>query len=494
MLALLLQACADPAPDEIRFAMGSAPSTLDPRYATDAASARVVRLLYQAPVDFDAAFNVIPQLTEVIRDSDRRYRLRIIGAPTFSDGRPLTASDIAATYRAVLDETMASPHSGSLAHIANIEVLDERTLVFDLARADLLFAGRLVVGVMPAEVATADATAFTAIGSGPFTLLARPHDGELLLQRRHDGQHLRLLTVKDPTVRALKLARGEVDILQGDLAPELLGWLARRDDIDIVADAGTTFSYIGINLQDPVLARHEVRQALAQAIDREALVRYLLQGHARLGNSVLVPAHWAVPADLPSFSYDPAAARALLASLGYDRELPLTLGYKTSTDPLRQRIAAVLQQQLAEVGIKLKIEANDFGTFYGDIIAGRFQLYGLSWVGLKLPDHFRYAFHSASAPPAGANRGRFVDYEVDRLLEAADAAPDEAAMVTLLGAAQRRIASQLPYLPLWYEDTVAAVSGRVTGYAVRGDGAWDSLVSVEPVAQVRTGTRLTATP
>ncbi len=98
------------------------------------------------------------------------------------------------------------------------------------------------------------------------------------------------------------------------------------------------------------------------------------------------------------------------------------LQYKTSTDPVRIRIATVIQQQLADVGIDLQLLSYDWGTFYGDIKAGRFQMYSLAWVGIKTPDIFRYAFYSDSLPPEGANRGRLADARVDQLIEAAEQA------------------------------------------------------------------------
>jgi len=90
-----------------------------------------------------------------------------------------------------------------------------------------------------------------------------------------------------------------------------------------------------------------------------------------------------------------------------------------SFDPFRIRLATILQQQLAEAGIQVTVSSYDWGTFFGDIKAGRFQLYSLAWVGIKSPDIFRYAFHSDALPPAGANRGRFSDVQVDHLIDAA---------------------------------------------------------------------------
>ncbi len=105
---------------------------------------------------------------------------------------------------------------------------------------------------------------------------------------------------------------------------------------------------------------------------------------------------------------------------GYTDERIRCSNYKTSTDPVRVRIATVIQQQLAEVGIDMRLSSYDWGTFFGDIKAGRFQMYSLAWVGIKTPDIFRYAFHSSSLPPEGANRGRLASAAVDRLIEAAE--------------------------------------------------------------------------
>jgi peptide/nickel transport system substrate-binding protein len=88
-------------------------------------------------------------------------------------------------------------------------------------------------------------------------------------------------------------------------------------------------------------------------------------------------------------------------------------------------------------------------------------------------------FHSASVPPAGANRGRFADPVVDAMLDTA-AAAEPARQADLYRQAQRRIHAELPYVPLWYEDNVAAVRAGVHGYALRPDGAWDALQFTDP--------------
>jgi peptide/nickel transport system substrate-binding protein len=170
-------------------------------------------------------------------------------------------------------------------------------------------------------------------------------------------------------------------------------------------------------------------------------------------------------------------ARQLLAEAGYSEAEPLKLGYKTSTDPLRIRIATIIQQQLREAGIDMALQSYDWGTFYGDIKAGRFQMYSLSWVGIKTPDIFRYAFHSKSLPPEGANRGHLHDAGIDNLVAAAEQGASLEAQALAYRDIQFRLLQLLPYIPLWYEDHVFAARNDISGYQLASDGNYDSLVT-----------------
>ena len=204
-----------------------------------------------------------------------------------------------------------------------------------------------------------------------------------------------------------------------------------------------------------------------------AIIRHLFGDRAHTAESVLRPEHWAGLDGLQPYVHDPDIARAYLRSAGYDQQRPLVLSYKTSTDPFRLRIAHVFQSQLAEVGIRLQIASYDWGTFFGDIKAGNFQLYSLAWVGVNTPDILRYAFHSDSRPPAGANRGRYASPETDRLIEQAEQA-DPGVASDLYAEVQRRIHSDLVYVPLWYEFNVVASRG-LQGYKPSHDGSYLAL-------------------
>ncbi len=480
-----LQACQAPPPDtgEIRFGLAVAPVNLDPRTATDAASERINRLIYARLIKYDEHARPVPSLATWRQLTPTHYRF-FLGqhGRKFDDGTRLRADDVAATYRSVLDPASASPLRDGLSMIERIVPRDADTVDFYLNRPETLFPGYLTLGILPAEkIAARHPFHRSPIGSGDFHLVSWERDGRLRLQRNSDRQRVSFEQVNDPTMRVLKLLRGEIDLLQGDLPPELLAYLQQRSEIEVQRVAGNTFAYVGFQLQDPVCARPEVRRAIALGIDRRAIVRHLFHGAARQASALLPPEHWAGNPRLAVIEPDPERARALLARAGYGADNRLQLSYKTSSDPLRLRIATILQQQLARIGVDLRIQSYDWGTLFGDIKAGRFQLYGLAWVGIESPDIFRYAFHSHSVPPAGANRGRYTDTLSDALIDQARAAPTSARQADLYRRLQRRLLERLPYVPLWHEDQYAASSARVRGYQVAANGSYDGLREIQRV-------------
>jgi len=479
LFGALLAACSEPDTGSIRFGLATAPTNLDPRFATDATSERINRLLYGRLVDFDDQARPVPSLATWEKLSERHYRFRLgETGRLFHDGTRLVAEDVAVTYRSVLDPETASPHRGPLAMIERIEVVDTNTLDFFLNRPDVLFPGYLSIGILPAAGIEAG-VAFHShpVGSGPFRLRNRAETGRLELLRIGDQQVFVFEQVHDPTMRVLKLMRGEVDILQNDLPPELLSYLEGRSGIQVQKQAGSNFSYLGFQLQDQDTGKWEVRRAIALAIDRQAIIRHVFRGAARPASALLVPDHWAGNPELGAIEPDPDKARSLLAQAGYGAGNPLLISYKTSSDPFRVRIATILQQQLALAGIEVDVQSYDWGTFYGDIKAGRFQVYSLAWVGVKSPDIFRYAFHSQSLPPSGANRGRLDDARVDAMIEQAMVTTDMEQQAAVYAGLQARLLEQLVYVPLWYEDQYFAARDDIKGYRLAMDGNYDALLS-----------------
>jgi peptide/nickel transport system substrate-binding protein len=469
--------CADhpPPPSGLVVALASDPQSLDPRFGTDANASRLADLLHAALTRADGAGRRVPDLAGAWETANpTRLVFHLREGFRFADGTPVTAADVQATYEAVLDPALASPRRAALAMLSRIEAPDPRTVVMHLREPFAPFLDATGLGILPAGLARQPAE--VTIGAGPFRLL-RAERGERLELAPNPGypggpprlSPLLVRIVPDEMVRALELRRGGVQLTEDPPEPETLAWLREAPGLVVRRGPGTSFQYLALNLRDRRLADRRVRRAIAHALDRDALVRFVLGGAARIASGLLTPEHWAfAPARIPP--YDPARARRLLDRAGYpDPDGPgplprLRLVYKTSSQPGRRRLAEAIQSQLAEVGVALEIRTYEWGTLYADVRRGNFQLCALAWVGVGDPDLYHLALHSTMLPPAGYNRGGYASPVMDRLTTRGRRTLDPAARRVLYARVQRRAAQDLPVVPLWWEDRVVVQTTRLRGF------------------------------
>jgi peptide/nickel transport system substrate-binding protein len=242
--------------------------------------------------------------------------------------------------------------------------------------------------------------------------------------------------------------------------------------------------YANFNVNDPVLKDKRVRQAVACAMDRQAIVNAIWRGQARLANTLLPKEHWAAAgdADMAQYPHDVGRAQQLLEEAGFHAgkdgvRVKITL--KTSTDETTRLMAAVLQQQLRAAGIRLEIRSAEFGTFYADVTKGAFQMYALRWIGSNEdPDIFRYAYGSDAFPPKGGNRGRYSNTRVDVLLKAATAETDQGKRRADYIEIQKILADELPGIPLWYPNNEVVHTRRIEGVKPGPTGNFDYLRTI----------------
>jgi len=487
-LSLLFMAAACqqsiPVENEIRIGLAQMPMSLDPRYATDAASHRVQELMHRGLVRLDEHFRPRPDVAESWAHPDAlTWRFLLHAGLKFHDGTPVRAGDVAATLNSVLNAANASPLRAGFAAIREVEVVSDRELIIHLSQPDASLLTRLSIGIIPARLAAKGHQPRKMIGCGPCHLLTWDQRGLALVQTEGDekGRHLRFMMVKDPVTRSLKLARGEIDFAENDLPPHLLPYLHRQKQLNIASRASTTFSYVGLNLHDAILKDVRVRRALALSLDRMRLKKALFSGLPELAETVLSPTHWAA-APLRTTAFDPAAAERLLDAVGYPRKadaIRFTLNYRTSTDPSRLRLATAIASMWHNIGVDVHIESLEWGGFYARIKRGDFQVYSLSWVGIVDPDIYRWVLHSDMWPPKGANRGRYSNPQVDAWLDAAAQTEDRNNRHRLYGLIQQQMATDQVYIPLWYEPVIAVSGPRISGFTPAPDGSLLKLLNVK---------------
>jgi peptide/nickel transport system substrate-binding protein len=492
LLLLPLFACSSkPDPNTLVMIIESSPTNLDPRVGLDAQSERIDELIFDDLLDRDEHLNVKPALAETWEIPDpKNYIFHLHHGVKFHDGRLLTSRDVKWTFDSILQGKIRSTKSAVYRQVEHIDTLDDYTVVFHLKEPFSPLLWNLSdgsIGIVP--YGSGEEISRHPIGSGPFRFVSAEQDKEVVVERNDDywGEkaklpRVRFAVVPDPTTRALEMRKGSADVLSNALGFDTVVALQPESSLVTLRGPGTILSYMAFNLRDPILKDARVRQALAYAIDRAPILKYLGRGFERPADSVLPPESWAYDGNVPHYDFNPDKARQLLEQAGYPavNGVRFHLVMKTSTEESTRILAAVLQQQLHDVGIALDIRTFEFATFFADVTRGAFQMYSLRWIGgNEDPDIFEYVFHTDKFAPHGANRGYYSNPKVDALIAQARSQLDQDTRKRLYAQVQEILAQDLPYINLWYYDNVVVHSKRVSGMTLNPSGNYDFLKTAQ---------------
>ncbi len=472
-------------PSVITIALDDPPTNLDPRIGNDASSERFFQIMFSSLVKKDEHSAILPDLAlswDVPNPTTYIFHLR--QDVKFHDGRLLTAKDVIFTFQTILNGTVRTPKSGTFDRIASIEAPDPFTVVFKLKEVFAPFLWNLTggaIGIIPDG--SGPDFGRHPIGTGPFQFVRYALDEELVLKRNENyygtkasAPVLRFKIIPETVVAALELRKGSADIALNILTPDMVEVIKNDQALKVMQDEGSNYQYIAFNLEDPVFRDLRVRQAIAYAVDRDSIIRYLWRGEARPASGVLTESNWAYEGGVKTYSHDPMRARQLLKEAGYEH---LSFTYRTSNDDIGRLMASAFQQQLRDVGVNMQIRANEFATFFADIIRGNFQMYSLRWVGgTDDPDFFNLVFHSKMIPMKGSNRGHYSNPRVDELIDFARHELDTEKRKAAYHEVQRIVALELPYISLFHRDNVCVYNKRIEGIKVYPDANWTYLTSV----------------
>ncbi len=480
----LLAGCSfrEPPPDPniITIAARVGPNSLHPLKANDEGTARVGQLIYDSLMDLGDDLRAHPRLAERLETPDpTTYVAHLHHGVKFHDGHELTSRDVVYTFSRLLDPAFISPFKGAFTQMSGVQATDDYTVVFHLK---MPFPSFPVTNLVPVPIipdgADEQTLARAPNGTGPYRLVRYAADDKAELAAFKDywdgpphNAGVVLKVIPDDTMRGLELRKGSADLVVNDVPPDIVYQMQKSNDFTIFRSPGLDFSYLGFNMRDPVVSDKRVRHAIGYATNRDAIVKYLRRDLAHPATGLLPPQAWAYEPDIFTFTYDPEKAKQLLDEAGYrdpDGAGPLPrlrLSLKVSANDEVRLQSTVIQEDLRRVGIELDVRAYEFATVFADILKGNFQIMSLQWVGGAVidPDILRRVFHSTQVPPAGFNRGHYQNPEVDRLLDLASAAIDERMRKDLYGAAQRIIAEDAVYIPIWNRVNVAVAQKSLSG-------------------------------
>lgn len=480
----------------LRVVFHTDPTNIDPRYGMDVHSERVVQLVSNGLLQKDPQLNLIPCLAEKWENpDDRTYTFYLRKGVQFHDGSELTAEDVKYTFESILAPEMNSPHATAYTMLQRIDILDPYTIKFTLTERFAPFLSEMTMPIVPKKAAEAlEGKRFTntLIGTGPFKLVEWRHDERLVFEAnpnyfegapKLDGIIFKI--IPDYTVRFLELQRGDVDFAQDVIPSDMIPIAKETKGLKVISLESGIIYFLGFDLKHPILSNVKVRQAIAYAIDRQAMIEHLWNGRASPATGLLSPSNWAYEPNVRTYNFDPERAKSLLDEAGYpdpDGDGPeprFKIVYKTSTTHSSVRVAEVVQAQLKKVGIEIsEIQIFEWAKYFADILSGNFQMYFLACVGISEPDIFHSTYHSSQTPPNGRNRGFYSNAKIDELTERGRSVIDIEERKRIYSEIQQILAEEVPEIYLWHSYTIIVMNEKVHGFTPYPDGNFVSFKDV----------------
>ena len=418
---------------------------------------------------------------------DVTWRLR--PGITWHDGVAFTSADVAFTVAAINSPAYKPESTDGFDRIASVDTPDSLTAVVHYKEVYAPYALQFVRGALPRHVLqgrdidrAADYNR-SPLGTGPYRV-AEWKTGEYILLERvaHYWQGDSLPKIKrilfrfvtNTTTRINQLKAGEVHVVA--LLP-----LDKYRDVSGIAGTvvqktmGNGYEHVTLNERRvPAFSDVRVRRALTHAVDREELVRTILDGLAPVVHGPIQPVSWAYTDSVRKYPFDPAHARALLDSAGWRATsdggvrtkggLPLTFTLMTQAGfVIRENVAQVLQRQWRDVGADVKVQLVDGTAISTKWFSGDFDAM-LHWWQLPADPEVTLFFAADRTPPAGRNINYLVDSALTTVLYASDRTVDLAARRKLLVRAQQMIAELAPEIPLYNVTRLDAVPATLHGF------------------------------
>jgi len=478
--------------------------TIDPigSPSVDAASERVRSLMFNSLVKKDEKFDYVPELASDIKRSEDglTFTFTLRQGVTFHDGRPFTSADAKYTLDTVIASTFAKAASffegsgaNKTSYVKSVTAPDANTLVIQLNKQWTGLLPNLVpIAIIPKDSYESQKT--HPLGTGPFKFKSYDSAQQAVdleaNQSYYDGAphipNLRARVISDSNALQTELRSGRVDIapLPTSLSPDAIKSLSQDPNLTVQKFPGSNLNLLTFNTAEAPLDNVKVRQAIAYAIDRESMIRDLLQGQGNIAHSILPEASWAYTQG-QTYKFDPAMAKRLLDEAGFRDpdgdgpqmrfNKPIIFRISGSSGSARQ-YAGVIQNYLKDVGIPVSIETSELNVLFEFLRRGQFQMTYGQWVGGNQDPIFYHDLFASSEIPtetrASRNRSRYKNPELDQILSDATNTYDHSKAAPLYAKAQEIVSRDVPVLPLWYQANMVIAKKNVGNMHVNASGDW----------------------
>lgn len=457
---------------------------IDPAHIKESNSNEVCRQMYDGLVEFSASDTVVPCLAESWTISENKlvytFKLRndvhfhsvVNGVRTKNGGRLLTAEDVKFSFERLLAPRENSENNffniikgaddyfkGIASEVAGIKILASDSVSFELEHPFAPFVSSLGVTnafIVPHE--DAETLDELPVGTGAFKWKGKTED-RITLEANMDYfrgrpwlDGIEFVFISKEEDRFSEFMAGK---LQHVDLPDSVYQKMKHDPEHskyILESNLWGLNFLGMNVTVPPFDNKLVRQALNYAVDRDAIVKLVLNGRAQVANGILTPGIPGHDPLLTGYFYDLPKAKQLLAEAGYpDGNGFPVLTLQINEDELQSRIADFIIANMKDLGIECQLKIVGFGEHLDDIEKSKVPFFRMGWtVDYPDPDGFLYTMFHSSNIENGYNYYHYSNQDVDNLLTEARNETDMLARVTLYEKAERIIVEEAPMVFMYF--------------------------------------------
>lgn len=481
--------------NDLVIAMEGAVSSMDPANIPDTSAISATRGIYETLVKFDSNNKLVGGLAKSweISDDSLTYTFHLNEGIKFHDGTEFNAEAVRANYDRVCNKDnklrqrrtfiVVNKDKSEEPRVASLETPDAKTVVFKLAKPWSPFINRLtqfcIISPKAIEKYGNDIM-YHPCGTGPYEFVEWK-EGDHTLFKRFEGywgekpgvDTVMMKTVPEAGARTAMLQTGEADLVYPMPADQIKA-LGNTKDVNVLATPSNIMRYVTLNMNLPQLKDLKVRQAMNYAIDKDAYVKVMYDGHATVAGSV-VPSIIQGYVEQPAYKYDIAKAKALMKEAGYEKGFDLTIWGDNTTQEIKGM--TFIKQQLEQIGIKVDVQAMDPATV-GDKIyvpkeEAKINMWYVNWSAsdYTMDGSMRALLYSNMAPPVSANTPYFDNPEFDKALDEGLANADPKKQAELYGNAQKIAWEACPWLFLANDQIIYSAKNYLSNVYVAPDGS-----------------------
>lgn len=449
--------------------------SLDPVAVNDVASTNVMRQIYQPLVEIDNQGNILKGagLASNIEKIDSvTYKFTIKKGIKFHNGEELKASDVKFSLeRAAKAKIIA--HIFGIIDPAGLKVEDDYTVMVKLTSPysgfipTLSHSGGYIVSEKAVTEAGDKYGTSVVVGTGPFTFVEWKKADKVILER-FDGyvgakpamKTLEIRVLPEPNARAIALESGDVHIAY-EIATNDISLIENNPDLKIYRIFSNSVQHLGMNVQKKPFDDVRVRQAIAYVVDMPAIVKAVYRGVGQAATGPCGPnVKYSIANETPPHEINIEKAKALLVEAGLADGFDLTL----STNEKKERVdmAQIIKEQLAQVGIDVKIEVLEWSAYLDMLKNGRHMMYEIGWSpSVPDPDMCLWAPLSGFSDYESANFCGYQNDRVDELLEKGRQVEDGPEREAMYREAQEIIIKEAPWVFQYNAEDIVGASKKV---------------------------------